>query len=67
MDTYSSYSILSSTTLDALKEFYADRDAREKAFQTLKLGALKDEPCKPPLTMEAFAENWNESQFWVSP
>jgi hypothetical protein len=49
-----------------LKEFYAERDAHEKAFQDFRLGTIGDEPYTPSLTMEAFAENWNESQFWVS-
>jgi hypothetical protein len=51
--------VLSSTALDALKEFYADRDAQQKRFEELKTAAEK------PLSMEDFAEDWNESQFWV--
>lgn len=58
-------SILSNATLDALEEFYADRDAREKLFEDLK-SASQDDAGQPSLTMDAFAEDWNESQFWVS-
>lgn len=59
------HSVLSSAALDALQEFYADRDAREKLFEDLK-SAGEDEAGKSSLTMDAFAEDWNESQFWVS-
>ncbi|TVY84343.1 EEF1A lysine methyltransferase [Lachnellula suecica] len=55
--------VLSGSTLDALKEFYADRDARQKQFEDLKDAAADN---AAPLTMEAFAEDWNESQFWYS-
>jgi hypothetical protein len=47
-----------------LKEFYSERDAREKLFEDLK-SSTEDEAGKPSLTMDAFAEDWNESQFWV--
>lgn len=56
---------LSGTALDALKEFYADRDAREKQFEDLKTAAADDEKAKT-ISMETFEENWNESQFWYS-
>lgn len=59
--------VLSSSTLDALKEFYADRDARLKQFEDLKNVAEENAAKGIPLTMDAFAEDWNESQFWVSP
>ena len=55
---------LSSSTLDALKEFYADRDARLKQFEDLK-NVAEVASDNAPLTMDAFAEDWNESQFWV--
>lgn len=58
-------STLSDAALDALKEFYRDRDAREKQFEDLR-STIDNESGKSPLTMDAFAENWNESQFWVS-
>lgn len=62
---------MSSTALDALREFYSDRDARLKAFEDLKAAAEDEAGAaetanRAPLTMEAFAENWNDSQFWVS-
>jgi len=56
---------LSGAALEALKEFYADRDAREKQFEDLKSASSAEETKNKSLTMEAFAENWNESQFWV--
>jgi len=58
--------VLSSSTLDALKEFYADRDARQKQFEDLKTVTEEDATKGVPLTMDAFAEDWNESQFWYS-
>lgn len=67
---------LSSHALDALKEFYTDRDARAKQFEQLKTeaedraatggGGAKESNLKYPLSMEAFGEDWNESQFWYS-
>lgn len=84
-----SFRTLSSHALDALKEFYADRDARAKQFEQLKAeaedkaataaqgqgesggggggaSAPAESKLKYPLSMEAFTEDWNESQFWVS-
>ncbi|KAK6582587.1 hypothetical protein PZA11_004995 [Diplocarpon coronariae] len=61
--------VLSGSALSALEEFYAERDAREKQFANLKAiaGQEHDAAAKPaPLTMDAFAEDWNESQFWYS-
>ncbi|TVY93999.1 Protein-lysine N-methyltransferase [Lachnellula willkommii] len=55
--------VLSGSALDALKEFYADRDAHHKQFEDLKAAA---EDNAAPLSMDAFAEDWNESQFWYS-
>ncbi|KAI9643308.1 Protein-lysine N-methyltransferase efm5 [Ciborinia camelliae] len=57
--------ILSGSALDALKEFYADRDAHQQKFEELKQRA-EDQADGVPLTMDAFAEDWNESQFWYS-
>ncbi|KUI71925.1 Protein-lysine N-methyltransferase EFM5 [Cytospora mali] len=67
---------LSSHALDALKEFYNDRDTRAKQFEQLKTeaedraasggGGAKESTLKYPLSMEAFGEDWNESQFWYS-
>lgn len=52
--------------MDALKEFYADRDAQQKYFEDLKVKAEDDaNASKEPLTMDAFNEDWNSSQFWV--
>ncbi|KAJ4365768.1 Protein-lysine N-methyltransferase efm5 [Neocucurbitaria cava] len=55
---------LSAGALDALKEFYGERDARQKQFEELK-GQAEDE-FEGNLSMEAFTEDWNASQFWYS-
>lgn len=65
-----SHRALSSHALDALEEFYADRDARAKQFEELQAEAEEKAAAggvgaKQPLSMEAFNEDWNESQFWV--
>ncbi|RDL30437.1 Protein-lysine N-methyltransferase EFM5 [Venustampulla echinocandica] len=51
---------LSSVSLSALQEFYADRDEREKEYEDLKVEVKSD----GLLRMEIFQEDWNESQFW---
>lgn len=65
---------LSSTALDALKAFYAERDARAEHFRKLKTLAEEQHAAdvataaagaNMKLSMEAFTEDWNESQFWV--
>ncbi|KAF1956862.1 hypothetical protein CC80DRAFT_412383 [Byssothecium circinans] len=53
---------LPADTLDLLKEFYGERDARQKQFEDLKVKAEDDFEGK--LSMEAFTEDWNASQFW---
>ncbi|KAL5404716.1 hypothetical protein PMIN06_012481 [Paraphaeosphaeria minitans] len=55
---------LSAGALDALKEFYGERDARAKQFEDLKTQAEDD--FAGTLSMEAFTEDWNASQFWYS-
>ncbi|KAL6709596.1 Protein-lysine N-methyltransferase efm5 [Coniothyrium glycines] len=55
---------LSAGALDALKEFYGERDARQEQFEKLKSQAEDDFEGK--LSMDAFAEDWNVSQFWYS-
>ncbi|KAL2179464.1 putative N6-adenine methyltransferase-domain-containing protein [Thermothelomyces heterothallicus CBS 202.75] len=59
---------LSSTTLNALKEFYAERDARAEQFAKLqaRADALHAAAEEKVLSMDAFAEDWNESQFWYA-
>ena len=53
-----------------MKEFYADRDARLKQFEDLKgtaeMEADSQERGPKVLSMDAFGEDWNASQFWVS-
>jgi len=59
---------LSASTLEALKAFYAERDARAEQFAKLKAQAEEQHAGRQQeqiLCMEAFAEDWNESQFWV--
>lgn len=51
--------------MDALKEFYSERDTRLKRFEDLKSQAENEFDGK--LSMEAFTEDWNASQFWVRP
>ncbi|KAI4655329.1 hypothetical protein J4E93_000040 [Alternaria ventricosa] len=55
---------LSGDALAALKEFYGERDARQKQFEELKGQAEDDFEGK--LSMDAFTEDWNASQFWYS-
>ena len=52
---------LSAHALAALAAFNADKDEHAKKFDKLKAEAEAD----GPLSMEAFTEDWNESQFWV--
>lgn len=53
--------MLSADTLAALAEFNAEKDAHKQKFDKLKAAAEED----AHLSMEAFTEDWNESQFWV--
>ncbi|KAK0101530.1 hypothetical protein ONS95_006697 [Cadophora gregata] len=56
--------VLSGSALSALKEFYAEREARKERFEDLKAEAGNN--ATSSLSMDAFAEDWNESQFWYS-
>lgn len=59
-------SVLSSHALAALAEFNAEKDAHEERFEKLKAQAEANAAGGGgPLSMEAFTEDWNESQFWV--
>lgn len=60
-------STLSASSLDALKSFYAERDARAEQFAKLQAEAEEQHAAgqTKSLSMEAFVEDWNESQFWV--
>ncbi|EHA50074.1 hypothetical protein MGG_03526 [Pyricularia oryzae 70-15] len=55
---------LSSHALDALKEFYADRDAMKARFEDLKTDAEKRHA--ETLSIHDFGEDWQASQFWYS-
>ncbi|KAI1249860.1 hypothetical protein MGN70_009476 [Eutypa lata] len=57
---------LSSHALGALKEFYAERDSHADKFARLKEAAEQNAAEGKPLSMDAFTEDWNESQFWYS-
>ncbi|KAF2466680.1 uncharacterized protein BDR25DRAFT_336271 [Lindgomyces ingoldianus] len=57
---------LSAGALDALKEFYSERDSRQKRFEDLKTQAEDDFGGNAKLSMEAFTEDWNASQFWYN-
>lgn len=58
------YRRLSADALDALQQFYSERDSRQKAFEDLKAQAESEFDNKQPLSMRAFTEDWNASQFW---
>ncbi|KJZ76184.1 hypothetical protein HIM_04266 [Hirsutella minnesotensis 3608] len=53
---------LSAHALAALTEFNAERDEHRARFDRLQAEA----EANAPLSMEAFTEDWNESQFWYS-
>ncbi|KAI8301595.1 hypothetical protein K4K61_008665 [Colletotrichum sp. SAR11_59] len=57
---------LSSHALAALAEFNAEKDAHQEKFEKLKAQAEANAAGSAPLSMEAFTEDWNESQFWYS-
>jgi len=60
--------VLSSSTLAALEDFYTERDEHARRFADLKAQAEESASAREqgPLSMDAFTEDWNESQFWVS-
>ncbi|POR33950.1 Protein-lysine N-methyltransferase EFM5 [Tolypocladium paradoxum] len=53
---------LSAHALAALAEFKAEKDVHQAKFAELQAEA----EANAPLSMEAFTEDWNESQFWYS-
>ncbi|KAK7546686.1 putative N6-adenine methyltransferase-domain-containing protein [Phyllosticta citricarpa] len=66
---------LSAHALGALQEFMTERDQRAKQFEELKAAAEDDfdeittphngnDVKEKKLSMEAFTEDWNASQFW---
>ncbi|KAK0384222.1 hypothetical protein NLU13_8310 [Sarocladium strictum] len=62
MDSDDDQPTLSAHALAALAEFNAEKDERAKRFEKLKAAAEAD----GPLSMDAFTEDWNESQFWYA-
>lgn len=59
-----SNSQLDPSTLALLQEFYTERDERQKQFEDLKAKAEDEFDSSKPLSMELFAESWQDSQFW---
>ncbi|KAF2800835.1 hypothetical protein K505DRAFT_292072 [Melanomma pulvis-pyrius CBS 109.77] len=57
---------LSIGALDALKEFYRERDEQIKKFEEIKAQAEDDLEVREKLSMDAFTEDWNASQFWYN-
>ncbi|OLN87651.1 Protein-lysine N-methyltransferase EFM5 [Colletotrichum chlorophyti] len=57
---------LSSHALAALAEFNAEKDAHQEKFEKLKAQAEANAAGNGSLSMDAFTEDWNESQFWYS-
>ncbi|KAF6841544.1 nadh-ubiquinone oxidoreductase 39 kda [Colletotrichum musicola] len=60
------YTVLSSHALAALAEFNAEKDAHQERFEKLRAQAEANAAGDGVLSMEAFTEDWNESQFWYS-
>lgn len=70
------YRTLSGHALAALAEFKAEKHANEARFEELKTGIAAGSGAdsgrvtaatdgQGPLSISSFAEDWNESQFWV--
>lgn len=56
-------STLSSHALEALRAFEAEREEHQAKFQKLQAEAESNNSL---LSIDTFAEDWNESQFWYS-
>ncbi|GAB7337465.1 hypothetical protein MBLNU457_g2800t1 [Dothideomycetes sp. NU457] len=54
---------LQGSTLDALAQFYAERDEKDQAYLDLMVAA-EEEAVNIPISIQAFTEDWNLSQFW---
>jgi hypothetical protein len=52
--------------MDALKQFYEEKETHTQQFAKLLADTKRQNDEYHPLTMDAFTEDWNESQFWVS-
>jgi pyrroloquinoline quinone (PQQ) biosynthesis protein C len=59
--------VLSSHALQALAEFNAEREAQAKELERLMSQAAVKDAQEAPISIESFAEDWEESQFWVNP
>ncbi|KAI9858664.1 MAG: hypothetical protein M1824_004245 [Vezdaea acicularis] len=56
---------LDPSTLEALADFYTERDTRLEQFEDLKAQAEEDVDSSEELDIDTlFAEDWNASQFW---
>ncbi|KAI9723578.1 MAG: hypothetical protein M1812_000878 [Candelaria pacifica] len=62
-DESEDHPVLSSTTLALLQEFYSEQGTQKGKLEDLKAGIDVAEQGNV-LTMEAFIEDWNASQFW---
>lgn len=55
---------LSAETSKALRDFYLERDDRQRQFEDIKAQAEAGEKARE-ISIDAFTEDWNASQFWV--
>lgn len=64
MLTSARISDLQGSTLNALAQFYAERDANEQALHDLMISAEEEDNTSTRVSIHAFPEDWNLSQFW---
>lgn len=55
---------LSGRALEALADFYSERDSEKQRLEQLRIAAER-QGGDTKLSMGAFTEDWNASQFWV--
>ena len=56
--------MLSAEASKALQDFYVQRDYHQKQLEDLRTQA-EDGERPPTVSIDAFTEDWNVSQFWV--
>lgn len=54
---------LQGSTLNALARFYAERDKKDQVYLDLMVAA-EEQTVKTSISIQAFTEDWNLSQFW---